>query len=112
MNSSARSAVVSPPVVWAVVRRPSLWATACRQIARMAPRKWWSRPPFLPVPSEEYLEFRMVTQYGGGHGAPLSQADATDVVDYLRWCKDWNRADRQRARSGRRDTTNTLGRSR
>lgn len=98
MNSTARSAVVSSEVVWAVVRRPNLWWTALRQIGRMAPRKWWRQSPFLPIPPESYLEFRMVTQYGGGHGQPLANANANDVVDYLRWCQQWNRTQRRQRR--------------
>ena len=48
----------------AVLRRPSLWFTALRQWKRTTPSGWWKRRPFLPVPSGDYLKFRMVTQYG------------------------------------------------
>ncbi len=46
------------------------------------------RAPFLPVPPADYLEFRLVTQYGGGHGEPRGEIRAVDVVDYLQWCKE------------------------
>ena len=69
-----------------------------RQIWRMAPRRWWRQSPFLPIPPESYLEFRMVTQYGGGHGQPLASASADDVVDYLRWCRQWNRTQKRQQR--------------
>lgn len=77
-------------IVWAVVRRPSLWWTAIRQLGRMTPEGWWRTKPFLPVPPTEYLEFRLVTQYGGGHGRSRPDIEVADVVDYLRWCKAWN----------------------
>lgn len=74
-------------VVSAVARHPSLWPTALRQAKRMAPAGWWRRRPFLPVPSGSYLEFRMVTQYGGTDVPP----DPDDVLNYLAWCREWNR---------------------
>lgn len=67
----------------AVVRRPGLWATAIRQARRTAPPGWWRRPPFLPLPSGEYLRFRLLTQYGDARARPSGR----DVVSYLEWCK-------------------------
>ncbi|MGA0863642.1 MAG: hypothetical protein ACO3RB_07105 [Ilumatobacteraceae bacterium] len=91
MGASTGPRVVTLAVTWAVVRRPSLWITAVRQVARLAPHRWWATKPFAPVPSREFMEFRLVTQYGGGHGEPLSAAQPGDIVDYLRWCKEWDR---------------------
>lgn len=76
-------------IVGAVLRHPTLWFAALRQWKRMAPKGWWRTRPFLPVPPADYLEFRLVTQYGGGHGAERPGIDPEDVVDYLRWCKTW-----------------------
>lgn len=73
-----------------LVRHPSLWTTAARQARRTAAPGWWKRPPFLPVPSGEYLEFRLVTQYGDTAHRP----EPADVVNYLRWCREWDRAAR------------------
>jgi len=56
----------------------------------MLPRGWWRRPPYLPRPSKEYLGFRMLTQYGDAAHAP----EPADVVNYLRWCRDWERTQR------------------
>jgi hypothetical protein len=72
----------------AVGRRPGLWATAVRQMRRTAPTRWWRRAPFLPLPSGEYLRFRMVTQYGAADHRP----EAGDVVSYLAWCKQFRAA--------------------
>jgi hypothetical protein len=75
-------------ILGAVLRRPHLWVTALRQLLRLVPSGWYTRSPFLPVPPADYMEFRLVTQYGGEHG--VAQATASDVVAYLKWCKQWN----------------------
>lgn len=72
----------------AVARRPGLWATAVRQARRTARPGWWRQPPFAPVPPAEYLHFRLVTQYGETDRPPAPG----DVVDYLAWCRDWERS--------------------
>jgi len=69
-------------VVIAVGRRPALWVIAFRQMLLLAPRGWFRRFPFLPLPAPDYLEFRVVTQYGSGDHPPRPQ----DVVEYLAWC--------------------------
>jgi len=91
MGTTTRPRVLTTPVVRAVLVRPGLWFTAVRQIGRLAPSRWWAKRPFLPIPSAEYLEFRLVTQYGGGHGEPLRRPEADDVVAYLQWCRDFDR---------------------
>lgn len=73
-------------VVWAIVVRPWLWATALRQALRLAPHRWWRRAPYLPVPDADYLHFRLVTAYGGDGSA---RVDPQDLVTYLRWCRAW-----------------------
>lgn len=77
-------------VVFPVVVRPWLWWTALVQLKRMAPKRWWAQAPFLPVPKSDYLEFRLVTQYGGNDTEARSAVNAADVVNYLQWCKQWN----------------------
>jgi hypothetical protein len=103
--SPSRSAAVTPPSFWArtallVVARPTLWATAGRQVLRLARRDWWRRAPFLPLPDVEYLRFRFETQYGTGPGARPTPAD---VVAYLEWCHEMERVlnPRRAARHGR-----------
>ena len=80
-------------VVAAVARHPSLWPTAIRQGARLVPSQWWRTAPHLPIPSADYLEFRLLTQYGDISHRP----ERNDVLNYLRWCRDWDRFDRRRA---------------
>ena len=76
------------PAVGAVLRHPSLWFTAVRQVLVLAPRGWWHRWPPLPLPDPAYLRFRLVTAYGTTDHAP----EPDDVVTYLSWCRDWRRA--------------------
>lgn len=73
-----------------LARHPSLWLTAARQARRTVARGWWRRRPFLPLPSAGYLRFRLVTQYGDADHPP----DVDDVLNYLRWCRTWERAAR------------------
>ena len=68
----------------AVARRPDLWPAAARQAWRLVPRRWWSAPPFLPVPDRAWLAFRLETQYGGDGRGPV---DPADVVAFLEWCR-------------------------
>jgi hypothetical protein len=75
-------------VVVAVLTHPTLWAVAVRTWWRTTPPRWWASAPFLPVPSREYLRFRLVTQYG------RNDADISpdDVLNYLAWCRRQTRA--------------------
>ena len=72
----------------AVARRPDLWPAAARQAWRLAPRHWWSTPPFLPVPDRRWLRFRLEAQYGGDGRGPLV---AGDVIAFLEWCRTQDR---------------------
>jgi hypothetical protein len=73
--------------VGAVAVRPSLWATAVRQVFVLARPGWWHRWPPLPVPDRDYLAFRMQTAYGHTD----VQLHPHDVVTYLHWCRAWPR---------------------
>lgn len=73
------------PVVTALLRHPSLWATAVVQGRRLLPNGWWRRRPFLPLPDPDYLAFRMQTAYGDPDHPP----EPADVLSYLRWCRAW-----------------------
>ena len=74
-------------VVIAVALRPRLWVTAFSQLALLAPKGWFNRAPFLPVPAPDYLAFRTLTQYGSNDHPPTSR----DVVEYLMWCGEMRR---------------------
>jgi hypothetical protein len=44
---------------------------------------WFRRAPFLPVPSREYLSWRMYTAFGDHHAVPTVE----DVIRYARWAR-------------------------
>lgn len=62
----------------AVLRRPALWPAALR----MVPPRWWRRWPPLPIPSGDYVRFRMETMYGSD-----GRLDPEELVRYLEWCR-------------------------
>jgi hypothetical protein len=70
-----------------VAIHPSLWWVGLRQWRRTTPAGWWRHRPFLPVPSGEYLHFRLVTQYGSVDAPVVPE----DVLNYLSWCKQQDR---------------------
>ena len=75
------------PLLIAVARRPALWGTALIGLFALAPRGWWRRRPYLPVPDGDYLRFRMETMYGRADAEP----EPGDVVTYLEWCRSMRR---------------------
>lgn len=44
-------------------------------------RHWYRTPPFLPLPSRDYLRWRMYTAYGDEAAVPPVE----DVVRFARW---------------------------
>lgn len=87
--SPARSAVRAgaswPRLVLALtaqtLRHPRLALDLTRVAWRVRRRRWYRRPPFLPVPAREYVRWRMYTAYGDYDAVP----PAEDVVRYARW---------------------------
>ena len=61
--------------------RPALAADLLRVAWRFRRRGWWHRPPFLPLPSRDYVRWRMHTAYGTYDAVP----PASDVERYARW---------------------------
>ncbi len=43
----------------------------------------------MPIPAREYMEFRLLTQYGDIAHRP----EPRDVLNYLQWCREWDRPD-------------------
>lgn len=74
--------------------RPGLLVAMLRAAWRFRARGWWRRPPFLPLPPREYLEWRMHTAYGDD-GSPTG----AELDRYLRWANDMYSTRRGRERS-------------
>ena len=47
-------------------------------------RRWWARPPYLPVPDREYLRWRMYTAYADEDAIP----PVDDVIRFARWRRE------------------------
>ncbi|MFN2400053.1 MAG: hypothetical protein ABR543_15645 [Gemmatimonadaceae bacterium] len=60
---------------------PRLAVDLLRVVWRFRDRRWYQRPPFLPLPPREYLRWRMYTAYGDQRAVP----PVADVVRYARW---------------------------
>ncbi|MEP6691731.1 MAG: hypothetical protein ABJD07_11290 [Gemmatimonadaceae bacterium] len=63
------------------VRRPTLAVDLLRVAWYFRRRRWWARPPFLPLPDRDYVRWRMHTAYGEHEIVP----PAEDVIRYARW---------------------------
>jgi hypothetical protein len=50
---------------------------------------WYRHPPFLPLPTQDYMRWRMYTAYGSS-GRSSSPAE---LERYLRWTRWMNRVD-------------------
>jgi len=63
------------------VVHPSLGIDLLRVAWRFRARGWYRRFPFLPIPSQKYVRWRMHTAYGDYAAVP----PVDDVVRYARW---------------------------
>ncbi len=65
------AAALRPPVAW---RLPAAaW--------RFRRRRWWARPPFLPLPPPDYVGWRMETAFGSEDAVIPPRL----LERYLRW---------------------------
>jgi len=51
--------MISFNAVRVVARHPTLWMTALGSAAALAPRRWWMRWPFLPIPDPDVVSWRV-----------------------------------------------------
>jgi hypothetical protein len=66
------------------VRRPRTGWALLRAGWRFRARGWYRRPPFLPLPPEEYIRWRMYTAYGNEAAVPSPR----DVIRFARWRRE------------------------
>jgi hypothetical protein len=79
--------MITRKLVMTVARRPGLWAESVRTLFAVAPRGWWRRRPFFPLPDSAYAEWRLAT----AHGDPKSPLSSEELVLYLEWRKRQHR---------------------
>lgn len=63
------------------LRNPATGVALLRVGWRFRRRRWYARAPFLPLPSGEYLRWRMHTAYGEHGRVPPPD----DVIRYAKW---------------------------
>lgn len=73
--------MMSQKLLIAVAKRPWLWGEALRALLAVAPRNWWRRSPFLPLPDAEYTAWRLATT----SGSIDSEIEGGELVSYLSW---------------------------
>lgn len=76
--------------------RPRLWPALLGAAWAFRAKKWYRRPPFLPLPSPDYVAWRMETAYGDPDAAP----PADELASFLAWSAAMRRRMR-RERGGR-----------
>jgi hypothetical protein len=64
--------------------RPRVAVDLLRLAWSFRARDWWRRPPFLPLPPREYMQWRMFTAYGDEQAVP----PVDDVVNFARWRRE------------------------
>ena len=65
------------------VRKPGLIPALIGAAWAFRARDWYRRAPFLPLPPESYLRWRMETAYGDPDARPPEE----DLIRYLRWAR-------------------------
>jgi hypothetical protein len=60
---------------------PTLGVALLRTAWRFRSRGWYARFPFLPLPDQTYVQWRMHTAYGDHDAVPPLE----DIVRYARW---------------------------
>jgi hypothetical protein len=65
------------------LRHPGAIPLAVSAAWRFRARRWYRRPPFLPLPPREYMAWRMETAYGSADALP----SRSELVRYLRWTR-------------------------
>ena len=63
------------------VINPRLAVDLLRVLWAFRARRWYRRPPFLPVPPADYIRWRMYTAYGDEAAVPPVE----DVIRFARW---------------------------
>lgn len=68
-------------LTWSALRHPRLLPPLLGAAWRFRARDWYRRPPFLPLPPAEYVEWRLHTAFGDDGALPTAQ----DLERYLAW---------------------------
>ena len=75
---------LSARLFWRGLLNPRLGFDLLRAAWAFRRRRWWARPPFLPLPDREYLRWRLYTAYADEAAVP----SADDVIRFARWRRE------------------------
>lgn len=75
------------PFLLLLLHRPSLAPTLLSAAWTFREKSWYRKAPFLPLPSEEYMRWRMETAYGDPKAVPPPE----DMAQFLTWSADMRR---------------------
>ncbi len=81
MNSWPRLAIA---LFFRAILRPRLALDLVRMVWAFRAHRWYTRPPFLPVPPRSYMRWRMSTAYGDEDAVPPVE----DVVRFATWRRE------------------------
>ena len=69
------------------IRKPTLIPLLFQTLWIFRKRGWYSQFPFLPVPSQKYLKWRLETAYGYSEAKPPIE----ELERYIKWSADMRR---------------------
>lgn len=69
------------PLAVGLLRRPALIPAALNAALSLAPRQWWKKAPYLPIPDDGFVRFRQAT----ANGDPNSPIELEDFLEWLEW---------------------------
>lgn len=75
------------PFLLLALRRPRLWPAMLSAGWAFRPRGWYRKPPFLPLPSREYMRWRLETAYGDPDAVPPRD----ELVRFITWSAEMRR---------------------
>jgi hypothetical protein len=75
---------LSGQLAWRGLLNPRLGLDLLRTAWAFRRRRWWARPPYLPLPDKAYLQWRMYTAYADENAVPPLE----DVVRFARWRRE------------------------
>ncbi len=83
-SSSGRWMAVTAHLVGRALLNPRLALDLMRLALAFRRRRWWTQPPFLPMPDPTYMRWRMYTAYGDEHAVP----PAAEIIAFARWRRE------------------------
>jgi len=84
MRASGSWSGLTARLVLRAIVNPRLAVDLARLAWSFRARDWYRRLPFLPLPSREYVRWRMFTAYGDENAVPPPD----DIVRFARWRRE------------------------